>query len=104
LRLNPFAPIADVSLMRHIDLLKAVFNASFPMFAGMSYVLEEAMLEIYTDRGWNLLRQNPDLTAGLDGKQQRDLLYCLVTVASARSGTDTSQLLKAIGDKTSDGV
>jgi DNA helicase HerA-like ATPase len=54
LRLNPFAPIADVSLMRHIDLLKAVFNASFPMFAGMSYVLEEAMLEIYTDRGWDL--------------------------------------------------
>jgi hypothetical protein len=54
LRLNPFAPIADVSLMRHVDLLKAVFNASFPMFAGMSYVLEEAILEIYTDRGWDL--------------------------------------------------
>ena len=54
LRLNPFAPISGVSLLRHIDLLKAVFNASFPMFAGMSYVLEEAMLEIYTDRGWDL--------------------------------------------------
>jgi DNA helicase HerA-like ATPase len=54
LRLNPFAPIAGVPLMRHIDLLKAVFNASFPMFAGMSYVLEEAILEIYADRGWDL--------------------------------------------------
>ncbi len=54
LRLNPFMPIADVPLMRHVDLLKAVFNASFPMFAGMSYVLEEAILEIYTDRGWDL--------------------------------------------------
>ena len=54
LRLNPFTPIADVPLMRHVDLLKAVFNASFPMFAGMSYVLEEAILEIYTDRGWDL--------------------------------------------------
>ena len=54
LRLNPFLPIADVPLMRHVDLLKAVFDASFPMFAGMSYVLEEAILEIYTDRGWEL--------------------------------------------------
>src|SRR5208282_5704467 len=54
LRLNPFMPIADVPLMRHVDLLKAVFNASFPMFAGMSYVLEEAILEIYTDRAWDL--------------------------------------------------
>jgi hypothetical protein len=54
LRLNPFLPVAGASLARHIDLLKAVFNAAFPMFAGMSYVLEEAMLEIYTERGWNL--------------------------------------------------
>ncbi len=54
LRLNPFVPVANVSLARHIDLLKAVFNAAFPMFAGMPYVLEEAMLEIYTERGWNL--------------------------------------------------
>lgn len=54
LRLNPFVPVESVPLSRHIDLLKAVFNASFPMFAGMSYVLEEAMLEVYTERGWNL--------------------------------------------------
>lgn len=54
LRLNPFVPIASIPLSRHIDLLKAVFNAAFPMFAGMSYVLEEAMLDIYTERGWNL--------------------------------------------------
>jgi DNA helicase HerA-like ATPase len=54
LRLNPFVPVRSVPLSRHIDLLKAVFNASFPMFAGMSYVLEEAMLEVYAERGWNL--------------------------------------------------
>ncbi|WP_336116084.1 ATP-binding protein [Streptomyces sp. PTD9-10] len=54
LRLNPFAPVPSVPLSRHIDLLKAVFNASFPMFAGMSYVLEDAMLEVYTERGWDL--------------------------------------------------
>ncbi|MFF9063984.1 ATP-binding protein [Streptomyces sp. NPDC014891] len=54
LRLNPFVPVASIPLSRHIDLLKAVFNASFPMFAGMSYVLEEAMLEVYGERGWDL--------------------------------------------------
>lgn len=54
LRLNPLSPIEGVSLARHIDLLKAVFNASFPTFTGVSYVLEEALLEVYTERGWNL--------------------------------------------------
>ncbi|MGW7356215.1 helicase HerA domain-containing protein [Streptomyces sp. NPDC054802] len=61
LRLNPFVPIDSVPLARHIDLLKAVFNASFPMFAGMSYVLEEAMLEVYAERGWNLHTSANDL-------------------------------------------
>ncbi|ONI76313.1 hypothetical protein ALI144C_37280 [Actinosynnema sp. ALI-1.44] len=54
LRINPFVPVDSVPLLRHIDLLKAVFNASFPMYAGMPYVLEEAMLRIYQERGWNL--------------------------------------------------
>ncbi|MER6569989.1 DUF87 domain-containing protein [Streptomyces sp. NPDC001093] len=54
LRLNPLAPVDSVPLLRHIDLLKAVFNAAFPMFSGMSYVLEEALLEVYEERGWNL--------------------------------------------------
>ena len=61
LRLNPFVPVRSVPLSRHIDLLKAVFNASFPMFAGMSYVLEEAMLKVYTERGWNLHTSANDL-------------------------------------------
>jgi hypothetical protein len=61
LRLNPFVPGDNVPLLRHIDLLKAVFNASFPMFAGMSYVLEEAMLAIYTERGWDLHTSANDL-------------------------------------------
>ena len=61
LRLNPFVPVRSVPLSRHIDLLKAVFNASFPMFAGMSYVLEEAMLEVYAERGWNLYTSANDV-------------------------------------------
>jgi hypothetical protein len=54
LRLNPFLPVDGAPLGRHIDLLKSVFNAAFPMFAGMPAVLEEAMLDIYTERGWDL--------------------------------------------------
>ncbi|MFB6888187.1 helicase HerA-like domain-containing protein [Kitasatospora sp. NPDC056327] len=61
LRINPFVPVAGVPLSRHVDLLKAVFNASFPMFAGMSYVLEDAMIEVYTERGWDLHTSANDL-------------------------------------------
>ncbi|MFE1826869.1 sigma factor [Streptomyces yangpuensis] len=61
LRLNPFEPLEGTPLSRHLDLLKAVFNASFPMFAGMSYVLEDAMIEVYTERGWDLQYSVNDL-------------------------------------------
>jgi hypothetical protein len=53
--LNPLEPVPGFPVARHLDLLKAVFNAAFPMFAGMSYVLEEALVEVYEERGWNLL-------------------------------------------------
>jgi DNA helicase HerA-like ATPase len=54
-RLNPF--MFDVSnptitLFKHIDMLKTAFNAAFPMYASMPYLLEEAIYEIYKDRGW----------------------------------------------------
>lgn len=61
LRLNPFdfEPGKDsdanrVHILTHIDRLKATFNATFPMYASMPYILEEAILEVYRERGWNL--------------------------------------------------
>lgn len=54
LRLNPLAPIPGASLLGHIDLLKAVFNAAFAMHPGMPQILEQALHEVYEDRGWNL--------------------------------------------------
>ncbi len=54
LRLNPLLPVAGISIGRHVDMLKAVFNASFPMHAGMPYVLEEALIDVYVERGWSL--------------------------------------------------
>lgn len=53
-RLNPFEFQPDFSLLGHIDLVKAVFNAAFPMYASMPYLLEEAILAIYQDRGWDI--------------------------------------------------
>jgi DNA helicase HerA-like ATPase len=63
-RLNPFEFETDdepgsASLLTHIDFLKAVFNAAFPLYAPMPQVLEAALYEIYEDRGW-------DLTSGIN--------------------------------------
>ncbi len=63
LRLNPFElPLIEIPgqgvqfapVQAHIDYLKAVFNASFVLFAPMPYVLERCLHEIYSDRGWEL--------------------------------------------------
>lgn len=65
-RLNPFEFETDdepgsASLLSHIDFLKAVFNAAFPLYAPMPQVLETALHEIYEDRGW-------DLTNGINAR------------------------------------
>ena len=63
LRLNPFELLPEELLRRnpgflakHIDLLKAVFNASFPGMNGgpLSYILEDAIIEAYQRKGWNI--------------------------------------------------
>jgi Helicase HerA, central domain len=77
-RLNPLSPVPEIPLGRHIDLLKAVFNASFPMFAGMPYVLEEAILDVYTERGWSLYTsQNPFLGPRAGLSERSALTPCL---------------------------
>lgn len=54
-RLNPFEIMDGVKLQTHIDILRAVFNASFIMYAPMPYVLERCIHEIYKDKGWDLI-------------------------------------------------
>src|SRR5581483_12220913 len=58
-RLNTFEFETDdepgsASLLTHIDFLKAVFNAAFVLYAPMPHVLEEALHEVYEDKGWDL--------------------------------------------------
>ncbi|MEI6500107.1 MAG: ATP-binding protein [Armatimonadota bacterium] len=54
LRLNPLEFVPGFPLLTHIDRLKSIFNAAFPMYAAMPYMLEEALLSVFTDRGWDL--------------------------------------------------
>ena len=53
-RLNPFEFARGFPLLSHIDLIKAIFNAAFPMYASMPYLLEKAILAIYEERGWDI--------------------------------------------------
>lgn len=54
--LNPFDIIrlkgANVQVMPHLDRLKSIFNASFPMYEILPIILEEALVDLYESQGW----------------------------------------------------
>lgn len=78
LRLNPLCPVPGASLLGHIDALKAVFNSSFAMGAGMPQILEDALIGVYEDRGWNLFTgTNPHMGANPTWDQTAALMPCL---------------------------
>ena len=68
LRINPFEVEDGTTVAEHIDLLRAVFAASFgDMWSPLPQVLEQCMLRAYQDRGWDLLTdQNHRLADGED--------------------------------------
>lgn len=43
-----------ISLTKHIDMLKTTFISAFAMYGPMPYVLEDAIYQVYEERGWNL--------------------------------------------------
>lgn len=53
-RINPFEFNPGSNLLTHIDNLKSVFSAAFPMYAAMPFILEEAIIEVYQEKGWEL--------------------------------------------------
>ncbi|WP_329481601.1 DUF87 domain-containing protein [Kribbella sp. NBC_01484] len=53
-RLNPFEVPPGAEVATHLDLLRAVFGASFAMWGPLPHVLERCLNEIYLDRGWDL--------------------------------------------------
>ncbi|MFN2274435.1 MAG: ATP-binding protein, partial [Anaerolineales bacterium] len=56
LQLNPFDIVrlegAIVQVMPHLDRLKSIFNASFPMYEILPVILEEALVDLYDSQGW----------------------------------------------------
>lgn len=58
LRLNPLEVAPGVDVSTHLDLLKAVFTASFALWVPLPQVLEQCLVEIYTERGWDFGSSN----------------------------------------------
>lgn len=54
-RLNPFEVLPGTSVQSHLDYLKSVFIASFPMYGPMPYILEQCIHKVYADKGWDLV-------------------------------------------------
>jgi hypothetical protein len=53
LRVNPFEVPPGVDVSTHLDLLKAVFTASFALWIPLPQVLEQCLVDLYTERGWD---------------------------------------------------
>lgn len=57
-KFNPFIfdykKDAQYNVLSHIDSIKTAFNAAFPMYGPMPYILEEAIQKAYEDKGWDL--------------------------------------------------
>ena len=53
LRLNPFEVPDGIDVATHLDLLKAVFAGSFALWIPLPQVLEQCLVELYTERGWD---------------------------------------------------
>lgn len=54
-RLNPFELVSkDENLAGHISTLNATLGAVFPMEASMPYLVEEAIIKAYKEKGWDI--------------------------------------------------
>jgi Helicase HerA, central domain len=53
LRLNPFDVPPGVDVATHLDLLKAVFMGSFALWVPLPQILEQCLVDLYTERGWD---------------------------------------------------
>ncbi len=54
-RINPFETLPGISLQTHIDYLMSTFNAAFDLYPPMPYILEKAVYQVYSDRGWDIV-------------------------------------------------
>ena len=71
LNMNPFYVMPDVSVLVHIDFLKAIFNASFSLYGPMPYILEKCIHNVYVKRGWDLITGRHLRLCGPNGEVDR---------------------------------
>lgn len=55
LKLNPFRFDPKIHILEHLDRLIEIFNACWEMYAAMPAILKDAVEQIYTEKGWDLL-------------------------------------------------
>ena len=53
-RLNPFELVKGEQLAGHVSMLNAALAAVFPMEAAMPYMVEEAIINAYKEKGWDI--------------------------------------------------
>ncbi|OEJ22644.1 ATPase [Streptomyces subrutilus] len=81
--LNPFEVPAGTTVSEHLDLLRAVFTASFGMWTPLPQILEHCLHEVYVDRGWDLrTNNNSRLDAGAEQSDAFPTLSDLVAKVS----------------------
>lgn len=94
IRLNPFYIMPHISPLSHIDLLKAIFNASFSLYGPMPHILEKCLHNIYTKRGWNLTRGTHPFFLDKNGEynetryQEPEHYYCFPTLDDLKNEVD----------------
>lgn len=66
-RVNPFEVIRHTPVSAHIDLLRALFVASFGMWTPLPQILEQCLHAVYEDQGWDIAQNRNKRLA--DGKR-----------------------------------
>ncbi len=82
LQLNPFAFESGdlgVQVTTHIDHLKALFAAAYVLYPPMPYILEQALHEVYADRGWDFASGRCWRTSADDGLAKDPLAWPTLT-------------------------
>ncbi len=102
-RLNPFEFESHISISSHIDLLKSVFNAAFPMWTVLPQILEQSLHEVYENYGWNIVKNiNSRLEEGETDRSEAfptltDLQQAVNTVVDRLAySADSAKELKAV--------
>lgn len=54
-KINPFSFPVNIHIQTHVDYLKSVFVAAFPMYGPMPFILETALYNVYRQNGWDFI-------------------------------------------------